>query len=130
MAYTTIGNPKPAAPSCSTDKERIRMLENENRRLGQELAKYQLNPENLDLTPFLHNQDRGLAGHPQVVQLTTRTNQFYNFYKNSAIPPFQELDEEEKKKWSKVFGKMRRDQKDQVARNLIQYVKKEVVELD
>ncbi|EGT55610.1 hypothetical protein CAEBREN_11924 [Caenorhabditis brenneri] len=108
------------------DKERIKMLEEENGRLSQKLAKYQLNPENLDLTPFLHN----LAGHPQVVQLTTRTNQFYNFYKNSAIPPFQELDEEEKKKWSKVFGKMRRDQKDQVARNLIQYVKKEVVELD
>ncbi|CAL2034642.1 unnamed protein product [Caenorhabditis brenneri] len=112
------------------DKESIRMLEEENRRLKRQLEVYQLNPENLDLTPFTFNEGRDVAGHPKIVQLTTRTEHFYNIYKNSAIPPFQTLDDKEKKKWSKVWKKMRDTQKDQVARDLIQYVKKEVIELD
>ncbi|CAL2051950.1 unnamed protein product [Caenorhabditis brenneri] len=74
------------------------MLENENRRLDQELAKYQLNPENLDLTSFIYNEGGDVAGHPKIVQLTTRTEHLYNVYKNQAIPSFKALDNEEKKK--------------------------------
>ncbi|EGT55609.1 hypothetical protein CAEBREN_25451 [Caenorhabditis brenneri] len=36
-------------------------------------------PELGDITPFVYNEDRG--GHPQVVQQTTRTEHFYNFFK-------------------------------------------------
>ncbi|EGT36447.1 hypothetical protein CAEBREN_22631 [Caenorhabditis brenneri] len=122
MSPTSVENAQKA------DKERIRILENENRRLDQELAKYQLNPENLDLTSFIYNEGRDVAGHPKIVQLTTRTEHLYNVYKNQAIPSFKALDNEEKEKWSKVWRKMRGDQKKQLAMNLIQYVKKEVIE--
>ncbi|EGT49389.1 hypothetical protein CAEBREN_23011 [Caenorhabditis brenneri] len=123
-------SPSSAESARRADKERIRMLEEENGRLKKKLEVYQLNPENLDLFSFLYNESRDVTGHPKIVQLTTRTEHFYNIYKNRAIPPFQTLDKEEKKKWSKVWKKMRDDQKDQVARDLIQYVKKEVIELD